>query len=432
MAIIETDDARPDHVVQPGRRAPARLHRGGAARPDGPTCSTLPTRSPGRPSCSAYPPTLADVSLASTDPALGPRDWRYVRKDGQIRTMSMTLAPMRDQTGTVVGYLSTAEDITERVRAQSALEAALQTERRAVAHLTEIDRTKDAFVSSVSHELRTPITNIVGYLELLLDGAYGDTSGCPARGSRSDRRQQPPAARADRQPAHPLQPGVARRPALQAAGRPARGDPPGQREGAHRRQRARSAARRGGAGRAGRRARRRGAPRADGRQPGHQRGEVHPRRRPHHPAAASRGTHVRHRGAGHRGGHPRGRSAPLLFNRFYRATHAQTEAVSGSGLGLSIARSIAHLHGARISARLDARARARRSRSPSRSTGTAHSRRCDPRRPRHRAPNSTVRIGLFLPIGHGICPNVRHDGGPPGLPVLNLTANDKDVSRARL
>ena len=41
----------------------------------------------------------------------------------------------------------------------------------------------------------------------------------------------------------------------------------------------------------------------------------------------------------------------LLFNRFYRATHAQTEAVSGSGLGLSIARSIAHLHGARISAR---------------------------------------------------------------------------------
>ena len=40
----------------------------------------------------------------------------------------------------------------------------------------------------------------------------------------------------------------------------------------------------------------------------------------------------------------------LLFNRFYRATHAQSEAINGSGLGLSIARSIAHLHGARISA----------------------------------------------------------------------------------
>ena len=193
------------------------------------------------------PATLGDVALASADPELGPRDWRYIRKDGQVRTMSMTLAEMTDKNGAVVGYLSTAEDITERVRAQSALEAALQTERRAVAHLTEIDRTKDAFVSSVSHELRTPITNIVGYLELLLDGAYGDTIGRPARGARPDRRQQPPAARADRQPAHALQPGVARRPAEQAAGRPARGDPPLRPEGARRRHRARPPARRGGA-----------------------------------------------------------------------------------------------------------------------------------------------------------------------------------------
>ena len=122
------------------------------------------------------PATLIDVALAQPSHDVGPRDWRYIRKDGEVRTMSMTLAPMTDNSGADVGYLSTAEDITERVRAQSALEAALQTERRAVAHLTEIDRTKDAFVSSVSHELRTPITNIVGYLELLLDGAYGETN----------------------------------------------------------------------------------------------------------------------------------------------------------------------------------------------------------------------------------------------------------------
>ena len=41
---------------------------------------------------------------------------------------------------------------------------------------------------------------------------------------------------------------------------------------------------------------------------------------------------------------------PLLFNRFFRSTYAQSEAIKGSGLGLSIARSIAHRHGARISA----------------------------------------------------------------------------------
>lgn len=70
--------------------------------------------------------------------------------------------------------MATADDITDQIDAEAALEKALRTERRAVRRLTDIDQVKDAFVSSVSHELRTPITNIVGYLELLMDGVYGD------------------------------------------------------------------------------------------------------------------------------------------------------------------------------------------------------------------------------------------------------------------
>ena len=66
------------------------------------------------------PATLADVALFSARPEVGPRDWRYIRKDGQVRTMSMTLARMTDNNGAILGYLSTAEDITERVRAQGA------------------------------------------------------------------------------------------------------------------------------------------------------------------------------------------------------------------------------------------------------------------------------------------------------------------------
>ena len=115
------------------------------------------------------------VAMESARPQHGPRDWQFVRRDGEQRTLSMSMTSI-DDAGTCVGYLCTAEDITERARTQEALEAALRTERRAVAHLTEVDKSKDAFVSSVSHELRTPITNIVGYLELLLDGAYGDTT----------------------------------------------------------------------------------------------------------------------------------------------------------------------------------------------------------------------------------------------------------------
>jgi signal transduction histidine kinase len=40
----------------------------------------------------------------------------------------------------------------------------------------------------------------------------------------------------------------------------------------------------------------------------------------------------------------------MLFSRFFRAAQAREAAVPGSGLGLSIAKSIAELHGAQISA----------------------------------------------------------------------------------
>ncbi len=46
-----------------------------------------------------------------------------------------------------------------------------------VRRLTELDRQKTDFMATVSHELRTPLTSISGYLELLVDGDFGDVSG---------------------------------------------------------------------------------------------------------------------------------------------------------------------------------------------------------------------------------------------------------------
>jgi PAS domain S-box-containing protein len=295
------------------------------------------------------PATLREVSMASASPAVGPRDWRYVRKDGQVRTMSMTLSPMKDSAGTVLGYLSTAEDITERVRTQSALEAALQTERRAVAHLTEIDRTKDAFVSSVSHELRTPITNIVGYLELLLDGAYGETNDPQHEAlGRIDANSHRLLELIDNlltlSSLESLDVQLSKAPVdlreiIQRSSRrvhvdvslrgqhldvevPA--DPVvvlGDEEHLERMvsNLATNAVKFTPEG-----------------------GHIVLRVRAEGPAYA---IEVQDTGVGI----PE-EERSLLFNRFYRATYAQSEAINGSGLGLSIARSIAHLHGARISA----------------------------------------------------------------------------------
>ncbi|MCW2764367.1 MAG: sensor signal transduction histidine kinase [Nocardioides sp.] len=114
------------------------------------------------------------VALAMTEPSAAGTHMRFLRKDGVERTHQMTLTQLVDDRGHTTGYVSTSEDVTDRVDAQTALEDALHAERQAVERLRDVDAVKEAFVSSVSHELRTPITSILGYLEMLEDGEYGD------------------------------------------------------------------------------------------------------------------------------------------------------------------------------------------------------------------------------------------------------------------
>lgn len=101
------------------------------------------------------------------------RDWTYVRKDGSRRTVSLAVSGIRDEAGGLTGYLMVAEDVTGRRQAEVALQAGLDRERQAVEELTRLDRTKSDFVSAVSHELRTPLASVLGYTEMLEDGAAG-------------------------------------------------------------------------------------------------------------------------------------------------------------------------------------------------------------------------------------------------------------------
>lgn len=119
-------------------------------------------------------PDYPSVVRALAEPSRGGLEVEFVRKDGQARIHFMNLSQVTDAQGNLTGYVSTAEDITERVATQRALELALARERASVERLREVDQLKDTFVSSVSHELRTPITSIMGYLELLEDGGFGE------------------------------------------------------------------------------------------------------------------------------------------------------------------------------------------------------------------------------------------------------------------
>ncbi|MGZ4484478.1 MAG: PAS domain S-box protein [Nocardioidaceae bacterium] len=103
-------------------------------------------------------------------------DWTIVRSDRSRFTASVTVSPVTDTFGQHIGYLGVGNDVTEQRRTQDLLIAALEKEREAVDRLRQLDQAKSDFVSTVSHELRTPITSIVGYTEMLQDGAAGDLS----------------------------------------------------------------------------------------------------------------------------------------------------------------------------------------------------------------------------------------------------------------
>ncbi len=120
------------------------------------------------------PDDFLQVAKRLAEPGLAGEHMRFLRKDGTERTHAMTLSPVRDARGEVTGYVSSSADVADELAAQQALLDALDAERRAVERLQEVDQVKDTFVSSVSHELRTPITSIVGYLEMLVEGEFGE------------------------------------------------------------------------------------------------------------------------------------------------------------------------------------------------------------------------------------------------------------------
>jgi len=109
---------------------------------------------------------------AISRPAKG-YDWRFTHKDGRSRWASTFITPKLNEHGKLIGFVGTCKDVTRRVATARSLNEALEKEREAVIRLAEVDKAKDQFVSTVSHELRTPITNIIGYTELLEDGELG-------------------------------------------------------------------------------------------------------------------------------------------------------------------------------------------------------------------------------------------------------------------
>jgi PAS domain S-box-containing protein len=89
-------------------------------------------------------------------------------KDGRLLDVSVTVSPVRDSSGRVVGASKIARDITEQKRAIAERDRLLEAERVARAEAERASRVKDDFVAMVSHELRTPLNAILGWTQLMM------------------------------------------------------------------------------------------------------------------------------------------------------------------------------------------------------------------------------------------------------------------------
>ncbi|MDT4898516.1 MAG: hypothetical protein QOH25_3593 [Acidobacteriota bacterium] len=99
-----------------------------------------------------------------------------VRKDGQQINISLTVSPIRQGDGQIIGASKIARDITERKKADIRLQEALLDAEESRKQAEEANRRKDEFLATVSHELRTPLTSIIGWLRMLREGMLDETT----------------------------------------------------------------------------------------------------------------------------------------------------------------------------------------------------------------------------------------------------------------
>jgi PAS domain S-box-containing protein len=88
------------------------------------------------------------------------------RKDGQDIDVSVSISPIRNARGAIVGASKVARDITEQKHAEAAV-------RRAKEAAETASRELEAFSYSVAHDLRAPLRGIDGFSQMLLED-YSD------------------------------------------------------------------------------------------------------------------------------------------------------------------------------------------------------------------------------------------------------------------
>ncbi len=120
--------------------------------------------------------TITEVEKLATGTPTTYFENRYQCLDGSYRWLAWTVFPVLEE-----GLMYAAShDITTRKAAESEREKLLESEQAARATAEAANRMKDEFLATLSHELRTPLNAMVGWIQLLRNRKFDETTTAKA------------------------------------------------------------------------------------------------------------------------------------------------------------------------------------------------------------------------------------------------------------
>ncbi len=167
-AIVESSD---DAIIGMDLEGIITSWNGGAERLYGYTAE----ETTGKPISILIPPGHMDEELAFLEnlrrgEGVAHYETQRLRKDREILHVSLTISPIRNHAGEVIGASKVARDISDRKRAERERAELLMREQALRTQAEAANRAKDDFLATLSHELRTPLNAILGWIQTLNRG----------------------------------------------------------------------------------------------------------------------------------------------------------------------------------------------------------------------------------------------------------------------